>query len=111
MSENALIDKNFMQIAREMQRLRGIDGEYDGDSGSSGDRVERRRTIYNLEKSSKRPRTIGTLDVAFKKRFFNLKTEENPGELSIHTSMLFIKSFVIIILRAYLYNIKYIKNN
>jgi len=73
LSQDALLDKHAVEIVRNLQRLRGIDGDYDNDSGSSADRVGHRRTIHNLEKYRQKKRTIGTLDVAFKKRFFNMK--------------------------------------
>lgn len=66
-----------MEIVKNLQRLSGIDGEYDNDSGSGPDRIARRRTVYNLEKASKPRRQIGTLDVAFKKRFLKLTSAEN----------------------------------
>lgn len=69
-----------MEIVKNLQRLQGIDGDYDNDSGSGPDRIARRRTVHNLEKASKPRRQIGTLDVAFKKRFLKLTAEENtPG--------------------------------
>ncbi|KAH9413306.1 Chitin synthase 2 [Dermatophagoides pteronyssinus] len=78
MSEDAFIDKNAIQIVRHLQRLRGID-EDDKSSEESpyGNRVEKRKTIYNLEKRMKKPRTIGTLDVAFRKRFLNISNNIN----------------------------------
>lgn len=54
-----------------MQKLRGIDGEFDSESNSSN-RLAHRRTIHMLEKNRAKKRAIGTLDVAFKKRFFAL---------------------------------------
>lgn len=69
---------------RHLQRLRGINGDYDNDSGSGPDRVGRRRTIYNLEKQRHKTRTIGTLDVAFRKRFLQMKmngeNDDQPGK-------------------------------
>lgn len=66
-----------MEIVKNLQRLQGIDGDYDNDSGSGPDRIARRRTVHNLEKASKPRRQIGTLDVAFKKRFLKLTADEN----------------------------------
>lgn len=74
-----------MELVKQLQKLRGIDGdgEYDNDSGSGRD-VSRRKTIHNLEKHAKRKRQIGTLDVAFKRRFFNLDANSaNPGTITI----------------------------
>lgn len=62
---------------KNLQRLNGIDGDYDNDSGSGPDRIARRRTILNLDKAAKPRRQIGTLDVAFKKRFLQLTADEN----------------------------------
>lgn len=82
MSNDKLLDKQAVDIVRHLQRLKGINGDYENDSGSSADRVGRRRTIYNIEKQRQKTRTIGTLDVAFRKRFLQMKMEEgeeNPG--------------------------------
>ena len=59
-----------------MQKLRGIDGEYDSDSATSN-RLAHRKTIHMLEKNRHKKRAIGTLDVAFKKRF--LAFTGDPG--------------------------------
>lgn len=82
MSNDKLLDKQAVDIVRHLQRLKGINGDYDNDSGSSGDRVGRRRTIYNIEKQRQKTRTIGTLDVAFRKRFLQMKMEEEGEENS-----------------------------
>ncbi|BES88625.1 chitin synthase [Nesidiocoris tenuis] len=76
MSQDHLLDKQAVDIVRHLQRLKGINGDYDNESGSSADRVGRRRTIYNLEKQKQKTRTIGTLDVAFRKRFLQMKMED-----------------------------------
>ena len=83
-SEDAFIDKNAVEIVRNLQRLRGIDDvDEDNESGSYRDRIGRRRTIHNLEKHKQKKRITGTLDVAFKKRFFSISAEGNiEGELS-----------------------------
>ena len=79
MSDEALIEKNAVEIVKQMQRLKGIDGDYDSDSAASN-RLAQRRTIQNLERNRQKKRAIGTLDVAFKKRFFALSGEEDaPG--------------------------------
>ena len=69
--------QHAVEIVKNLQRLQGIDGDYDNDSGSGPDRIARRRTVHNLEKASKPRRQIGTLDVAFKKRFLKLTADEN----------------------------------
>lgn len=70
---------------KNLQRLQGIDGDYDNDSGSGPDRIARRRTIQNLDKAAKPRRQIGTLDVAFKKRFLQLTADENNPSTPILT--------------------------
>lgn len=73
LSPNALLDKQAVAIVKQLQRLQGIDdGDYENDSGSGPDRIGRRKTIHNLERAAQRKRQIGTLDVAFKKRFAKL---------------------------------------
>ena len=51
MSDEALIEKNAVEIVKQMQKLRGIDGEYDSETGSSSNRLAHRRTIHMLEKN------------------------------------------------------------
>lgn len=72
---------------KNLQRLQGIDGDYDNDSGSGPDRIARRRThlLQNLDKAAKPRRQIGTLDVAFKKRFLQLTADENNPSTPILT--------------------------
>lgn len=70
---------------KNLQRLKGIDGDYDNDSGSGPDRIARRRTIQNLDNAAKPRRQIGTLDVAFKKRFLQLRADENNPSTPILT--------------------------
>lgn len=65
-----------MEIVKQLQKLQGIDdGDYDNDSGSGPDRIGRRKTIHNLERAAQKKRQIGTLDVAFKKRFAKLNAK------------------------------------
>ncbi|KAJ8958903.1 hypothetical protein NQ318_019671 [Aromia moschata] len=79
LSPNALLDKQAVEIVKQLQKLQGIDGDYDNDSGSGPDRVGRRKTIHNLEKAAQKKRQIGTLDVAFKKRFAKLNANPEGG--------------------------------
>lgn len=81
LTHDGLLDKQAVVIVKHLQRLRGINGDYDNESGSSGDNaVGRRRTIYNLERQRQKTRTIGTLDVAFRKRFLQMKIGEDENE-------------------------------
>ena len=77
-NEDDFIDKNAIQIARQLQRLRGID-EDDKSDDTYGNRVEKRKTIFNLEKRLQQHRRIGTLDVAFRKRFMNISNNMAEG--------------------------------
>uniref|UniRef100_A0AAR5P4N2 chitin synthase n=1 Tax=Dendroctonus ponderosae TaxID=77166 RepID=A0AAR5P4N2_DENPD len=80
MSPNALLDKQAVAIVKQLQKLQGIDdGDYDNDSGSGPDRIGRRKTIHNIQRAAQKKRQIGTLDVAFKKRFAKLNANPNGG--------------------------------
>ena len=46
LSDEALIEKNTVEIVKQMQRLKGIDGDYGSDS-AAGNRLAQRR-IQNL---------------------------------------------------------------
>lgn len=74
MTENAYIEKNAVNIVRELQKLKGIDRDDDADSGEGG-KLARRKTIHNLERQRQKKQAISTLDVAFKKRFFSFSAE------------------------------------
>lgn len=74
-SDDAFIDKNAIQIARDLQRLKGIDEDDKSDNskyGVCGNAMGNRNIIARLDKRNKNPRQVGTLDVAFKKRFDNI---------------------------------------
>lgn len=73
-TEDAFIQKNAVDIVRQLQKLKGIDGDYDSDSVQDG-QLGRRKTIHNLERQRNKKQAIGTLDVAFKKRFFSISAE------------------------------------
>ncbi|XP_077301033.1 hyaluronan synthase-like protein kkv isoform X2 [Arctopsyche grandis] len=79
LSQDAILDKNAVAIVKDWQKLHGIDDDYENDSGSGPDRVGRRQTVHNLEKARQKKRQIGTLDVAFKKRFFSSNANGGPG--------------------------------
>ena len=84
LSDQDLIEKNAVEIVKQMQRLKGLDGDYDSDSAASN-RLAHRRTIQNLERNrNNKKRAIGTLDVAFKKRFFALSGEDEAPLMDGH---------------------------
>ncbi|XP_034828823.1 chitin synthase chs-2 isoform X2 [Maniola hyperantus] len=87
LSQDALLDKNAIAIVKDLQKLNGLDDEYENDSGSGPQNVGRRKTIHNLEKSRQKKRNIGTLDVAFKKRFFNMNANDGPGTPVLNRKM------------------------
>ncbi|XP_050461196.1 chitin synthase chs-2 isoform X5 [Cataglyphis hispanica] len=69
LSEEALLSKHAVEIVRDLQRLDGMEGDYEEGSGSG---PGRRKTIRNLEKSRRKTQAINTLDVAFRQRFFSM---------------------------------------
>ncbi|GBM97395.1 Chitin synthase chs-2 [Araneus ventricosus] len=82
-SDDAFIDRNAVQIAKQLQRLRGIDDdETKSEDSSYGDRLARRKTIQNLEKRKNQKNRIGTLDVAFRKRFMNINAQESEVKVA-----------------------------
>ncbi|GBP49018.1 Chitin synthase chs-2 [Eumeta japonica] len=87
LSQDALLDKNAIAIVKDLQKLNGLDDDYDNDSGSGPANVGRRKTIHNLEKARQKKRNIGTLDVAFKKRFFNMNANDGPGTPVLNRKM------------------------
>lgn len=71
--QQGLSPELVVEMVRDMQRLDGMEGDYDeGSARGPG----RRKTIRNLEKSKNKAQAINTLDVAFKKRFFSLAAEQ-----------------------------------
>lgn len=78
-SDDAFIDKNAVQIAKQLQRLRGIDDDEKSEDSMYGDRLARRKTIQNLEKRRNQRNRIGTLDVAFRKRFLNINAQDSEA--------------------------------
>lgn len=78
-SDDAFIDRNAIQIARQLQRLKGIDDDEPSDDYMGPERLERRKTIQNLEKRRHQRARTGTLDVAFRKRFMNINAVDAEG--------------------------------
>lgn len=70
-----MLSKHAVDIVRDLQRLDGMEGDYEEGSGSG---PGRRKTIRNLEKSRRKTQAINTLDVAFRQRFFSMN--DNAGE-------------------------------
>ncbi|VDM63073.1 unnamed protein product [Angiostrongylus costaricensis] len=72
LSEDELVVHNAVEIARELQAIRGVDEKNHEDM-----QIGRRRVVQNLEsfRLSLMKRRTETLDAAFKKRFFALSSE------------------------------------
>nr|ACA50098.1 chitin synthase 1 [Ectropis obliqua] len=87
LTQDEILDKNAIDIVKKSQQLNGLDDDYDNDSGSGPHNVGRRKTIHNLEKARQKKRNIGTLDVALKKRFFNMNANEGPGTPVLNRKM------------------------
>lgn len=79
------LDKNAIQIARDLQRLRGIDEDDKSDDSKYGvcGNMADRNIVVRLDKRNRNPRQVGTLDVAFKKRFQVLAQFGNSGEANL----------------------------
>ncbi|XP_066588924.1 chitin synthase chs-2 isoform X1 [Prorops nasuta] len=91
LSEEALLSKHAVEIVRDLQRLDGMEGDYDEGSGSG---PGRRKTIRNLEKSRRKTQAINTLDVAFRQRFFSMQEGNGlPRNMSTRRSTKAFKAF------------------
>jgi chitin synthase len=81
LSEDELVVQNAVEIAKELQAIRGVDDQ--AEAPCPEDRtISRRRVVQNLESSrrSMMKRRTETLDAAFKKRFFALSSENAEAE-------------------------------
>ncbi|XP_017793316.1 PREDICTED: uncharacterized protein LOC108575110 isoform X2 [Habropoda laboriosa] len=91
LSEEALLSKHAVEIVRDLQRLDGMEGDYEEGSGSG---PGRRPTIRNLEKSRRKTQAINTLDVAFRQRFFSMPDANGlPRNMSTRRSAKAFKAF------------------
>ena len=77
-SPEEMLRKNAVEIVKNMQRLRDDRGDLESVEGEN--RLARRRTIQNLVNQQQRRQPIGTLDVAFRKRFQQLSNQTSEGE-------------------------------
>lgn len=75
-NDDQFIKDNAVKIAKELQRLKGIDE--DDKSDEYGNHVGRRKTIQKLANRQNQKTRTGTLDVAFRKRFE--KIASNTGD-------------------------------
>lgn len=84
LTEDELFTQNAVEIARELQAIRGID-EKEGEDPPEDRGISRRRVVQNLESSrrSMMKRKTETLDAAFKKRFFALSSEAGNQETGL----------------------------
>ena len=80
MNEAAFVEKRAVDIVKQMQRLANIDGIYDTNH-DPGQQISQRRTIHNIERNRTKAPAIGTLDVAFRRRFLSIgKPQEGEGK-------------------------------
>ncbi|XP_068231758.1 chitin synthase chs-2-like isoform X2 [Palaemon carinicauda] len=86
-TEDAFIQRNAVDIVRQLQKLKGIEDDYDSDSANDG-QLGRRKTIHNLARHAQKKQAIGTLDVAFKKRFFSISAEAAENGTEAETPVL-----------------------
>lgn len=78
MSEDALIQKHAVEIAKDLQRLNTDDLDR---QGIKDDHVSRRKTIFNLEKARDAKQNVVNLDANFKRRLTILQNNSNSGNL------------------------------
>ncbi|XP_013772916.1 uncharacterized protein LOC106458013 [Limulus polyphemus] len=79
-SDDAYIDKHAVNIARQLQKLRGLhDDEVAENTKKGRKRLERRKTIHNLEKRRFQKPGVDSLDMAFHTRLFSI-SEESPDK-------------------------------
>uniref|UniRef100_A0A914VAF7 Uncharacterized protein n=1 Tax=Plectus sambesii TaxID=2011161 RepID=A0A914VAF7_9BILA len=81
LSEDELVVQNAVEIAKELQAIRGVDEPTEAPCPEERT-ISRRRVVQNLESSrrSMMKRRTETLDAAFKKRFFALSSENAENE-------------------------------
>ena len=74
-----MLRKNAVEIVKNMQRLR--DDRDRAEAYEEGEnRLARRKTIQNLVNQQQKRQPIGTLDVAFRKRFQQLSSQTTEGK-------------------------------
>ncbi|XP_075992369.1 chitin synthase chs-2-like [Anticarsia gemmatalis] len=74
MSEDALIEKYAVEIAKDLQRLNTDDLDR---RGNKDDHVSRRKTIHNLEKAKENKQSVVNLDANFKRRLTILQNGDS----------------------------------
>ncbi|KRZ13519.1 Chitin synthase 3 [Trichinella pseudospiralis] len=84
LTEDELVTTNAVEIAKELQAIRGVDEDAVllADETTEGRSIGRRRVVKKLEscRQSMMKKRTETLDAAFKKRFFALTSEVNETE-------------------------------
>ena len=76
-SDEAILAKNGVEIARGLQKLQGVD-DHDLDDGRN-ERVGRRRTIHNLERQKSTRQVTGDMESAFRKRLDSIGPDAFEG--------------------------------
>ena len=71
-SEEAFLEKNGVQIVRDMQKLQGVDEEEGQNPSGPQSQAGRRRTLAYLEEQPTQRQATGNLDMAFRKRLMSI---------------------------------------
>lgn len=77
MTQHAQIEKNAIEIAKDLQKLNVDDLD---NAGVDENHVTRRKTLHNLERARETKHNIMNLDANFKRRMMN----PEPGTVFIH---------------------------
>lgn len=90
LSEDDLVVQNAVEIARELQAIRGVDEGLPKDDPMEEVGISRRRVVQSLEHSRKSmmKKKTETLDAAFKKRFFALSSELEAAQAASNNNAL-----------------------
>ncbi|GMR34336.1 hypothetical protein PMAYCL1PPCAC_04531, partial [Pristionchus mayeri] len=90
LTEEDMVVQNAVEIARELQAIRGVDESLPKDDNMEEVGISRRRVVQNLEHSRKSmmKKKTETLDAAFKKRFFALSSELEAAQQAANSNAL-----------------------
>ncbi|RWS30081.1 Chitin synthase 4-like protein [Leptotrombidium deliense] len=78
---NNVLDEKNMEIIKNLQCLKGVDE--DCYTEMSNEKTKRKHTVFNLEKRRTHKQKTMALDVAFRKRFFNICSLKNKASTKL----------------------------
>lgn len=89
LSDDEIVVEHAVEIAKELQAIRGIDEDSNCSAVDDDQTISRRRVIRNLDNSrrSGMKQRTETLDAAFRKRFLRLSSEK-PGLAELKTPII-----------------------